>query len=177
MLPRPMVRNDNDRDRLSRKSKQPKDSRWEAAEEKVSRLLTELLVDGYLILNNIPFPYGNLDHLVIRADGTVFLLETKSHLDKVTWDGKHLLINGRPFSSNPICQINRSIPWVRKIMKKLFRRNPWIVSILVFPNAKVAVGRSVKRVNVMTSNDLLSFIRDYPTSARIRNKPSGLNAR
>jgi hypothetical protein len=140
----------------------PRLPRWEVAENKVSRLLTSLLRDGCLIFNDVPFPYGNLDHLVIRPKGTTFLIETKSHRGKVTWDGKQLLINGRPFSSNPMCQINRSIRWVRRITQQLFRRNPWIVSVLVFPNATVAVNRSVKRVNVLSSDNLLQFIRNYP---------------
>jgi hypothetical protein len=140
-------------------------ARWAEAEKEVGRLLSTLLLDGCLVLNDVPFPYGNLDHVVIRQDGVIFLVETKSHRGRVTWNGKRLLINNRPFSSNPICQINRSIRWVRKIAQQIFRRNPWIVSVLVFPNAKVAVNRSVKRVNVMTAEDLISFIRNYPTLA------------
>ena len=145
--------------------RRPGQPRWVMAEEEVGRLLSKLLLDGYLVLNNIPFPYGNLDHLVIRPDGTIYLLETKSHHGRVTWNGKQLLINGRPFSSNPITQVNRSIRWIRKMTKQLFVWNPWIVSVLVFPNATVAIRRSVKRVNVMAAEDLLSFIRNYPTLA------------
>jgi hypothetical protein len=136
-------------------------TRWEAAEEEISRLLAELLLDGYLVLNNIPFPYGNLDHLVIRPDLKTFLIETKSHHGTVTWNGKHLLVNKRHFSSNPIGQINRSIRWLRHMLGLLFGRKPWIVSVLVFPNADVLVKRSVKRINVLNSKDLLGFIRSY----------------
>jgi len=39
--------------------------------------------------------------------------------------------------------------------------NPWIVAVLVFPNAQVLIKRSVKRVNVMTSQDMPMFIRKY----------------
>ncbi len=138
-----------------------KDPDWAAAEKEVGRMLAELLLDGCLVLNDVPFPYGNLDHLVIRPDGTVFLIETKSHRGKVTWDGKRLLINRRPFSSNPICQINRSIRWVRQMAKRLFGHNPWIVAILAFPNAQVVIRRPVKRINVLNSKDILAFIRAY----------------
>jgi hypothetical protein len=166
MLPSYMVRNDNDRDRLSRKSsQQPKDSRWVIAEKKVGGLLTTLLLDGCLVLNDVPFPYGNLDHLVIRPDLKTFLIETKSHHGTVTWTGKHLLINKRPFSSNPIGQINRSIRWIRHMIGRLLGRKPWIVSILVFPNAQVEIGRSIKRINVMAAANLISFIRNYPAPA------------
>lgn len=142
--------------------RQNKIPRWLAAEKLIGRLLVKLLLDGCIVLNDVPFPYGNLDHLVIRSKGTIFLIETKSHRGKVTWDGKQLLINGKPFASNPICQINRSIRWVRKMAQQLSGRNPWIVSVLVFPNAQVFMPHSIKRINVMSSENLLSFIRYYP---------------
>lgn len=135
--------------------------RWAAAEEEVCRLLAPLVLDGYLILNDVPYPYGNLDHVVVRPDGVIFLIETKSHRGVVTWDEKRLLINKRLFSTNPICQINRSIRWIRRITEQLFGRKPWIVSVLAFPNAKVTLGRSVKRVIVKTGSDLVTFIRAY----------------
>lgn len=152
------------------------------AEREVGELLTQLLLDGCLVLNDVPFPYGNLDHVVIRLrprmphgyagqvrpDITVFLIETKSHRGKVTWNGKQLLINGRPFSRNPICQINRSIRWVRRMAKQLCGVNPWIVAVLVFPNADVLIRRSVKRVNVMGADNLLEFIRSYPIKSQIK---------
>lgn len=138
-----------------------KDPGWAAAEKEVGRMLTQLLLDGCLILNDVQFPYGNLDHLVIRPDGSVFLIETKSHRGVVTWDGKRLLINKRHFATNPICQVNRSIRWVRHMAKRLFGRNPWIVAVLVFPNAQVLLRRPVKRINVLNSKNLLAFIRAY----------------
>ena len=132
------------------------------AEREVSELLTKLLVEGYLVLNDVPFYYGNLDHIVIRLDKTVFLIETKSYRGRVTWNGKQLLLNGRPFRKNYLCQINRSIRWMRQMAKDMFGVNPWIVSVLVFPNAEVSFHRSIKRVNVLAGRDLLSFIRAYP---------------
>jgi len=133
------------------------------AEREVGELLTQLLLDDCLVLNDVPFPYGNLDHIVIRPDRTIFLVETKSHRGKVSWNGKQLLINGRPFSRNPFCQFNRSIRWVRRMAKRLFGMNPWIVAVLVFPNAEVSFRRAIKRMNVLASRDLLAFIRSYST--------------
>lgn len=157
-----MVQNDNGGNNRNRQpSRRTEQTRWEAAEKEVGRLLTALLWDGYLILNDVPFPYGNLDHVVIRQDGVIFLIETKSHRGRVTWNGKQLQINKRCFATNPICQVNRSIRWIRHTTKQLFGRNLWIVSILVFPNADVLINRSVKRINVLNSNDLLGFIRAY----------------
>ena len=145
------------------------------AEREVGELLTQLLLDGCLVLNDVPFPYGKLDHIVIRLrprpphgyagqvwpDKTVFLIETKSHRGEVSWNSRQLLLNGRPFCKNFFCQINRSIRWMRQTAKGLFGVNPWIVAVLVFPNAQVLIKRSVKRVNVMTSQDMPMFIRKY----------------
>jgi hypothetical protein len=130
-------------------------------EREVGELLTKLMLDGCLVLNDVPFPYGNLDHVVIRDDRTVFLIETKAHQGKVSWNGRQLLINGRPFSRNPIGQLNRSIRWIRKMTQRLCGENPWIVAVLVLPNADILVCHSVKRVNVLRARDLLGFIRTY----------------
>ena len=157
-----MVHKHNGRIRHAHGSdRRPKERRWRAAEIRVARLLARLIADGYLVLNDVPFPYGNLDHLVIRPDGAVFELETKAHRGTVTWDGKRLLINKRPFTRNPISQVHRSIRWLRHMAKRLFGHNPWIVAILVFPNAQVLIRRPVKRINVVSAADILAFIRAY----------------
>jgi hypothetical protein len=49
---------------------------WRVAELRVGEALCELLLDGYLILNDVKYRYGNIDHAVIRPDGTIFLVET-----------------------------------------------------------------------------------------------------
>ncbi len=165
-----MVRTGNDRSNTDKtRGSQPTEARWRKAEREVCRLLANLIPEGCIVLNDVAFPYGNLDHLVIRPDRTVFLVETKSHHGEVSWDGRQLLINGRQFSSNPISQLNRSIPWVRKLTAPSCSRKPWIVAILVFPYAKVALRRSVKCVNVMHISRLLPFIQKYPGSRRNRN--------
>lgn len=162
-----MAFKDNGRSKPDRDArKRAAEPRWAAAEREVCRLLSKLIPEWCLVLNDVPFPYGNLDHLVIRPDLTTFLVETKSHHGTVTWNGKQLLINKRPFSSNPIGQINRSIRWMRHMIGRLFGRKPWIVSILVFPNATVAIKHSVRRINIMGAEDLLPFIRNFPDNRK-----------
>jgi len=124
-------------------------------------MLADLLFDGYLVLSDVKFRYGNIDHVVFRPDGTIFLIETKSHRGIVSSDRSRILLNGAPLRMSPIRQVMRSIRWVRDLAKRLFGRNPWIVAVLVFPNAKVQVRHSVKRVNVLAAADLLRFIRTY----------------
>jgi len=118
-------------------------------------------MDRFIITNDVKFRYGNIDHLVIRDDGAIFLIETKSHVGRVTTDGKQLLLNGRPFQDNYLCQVNRTIRWLRRMARTMFRANPWFVTALVFPNAQVPIRRALKNVNVMDAKRLLDFIRAY----------------
>jgi hypothetical protein len=138
-----------------------KEPEWIRAEKQVAELLEQLLPEGYLIFNDVRFKYGNIDHLVIRPDGVVFLVETKSHKGLVTTDGKRLLLNGQPFKKNYLCQMNCNIRWLRNMAKKAFRLNRWYVAIIVFPDAEVLIKRSVRRVNVMGVKNLLLYIRTY----------------
>lgn len=138
-----------------------KTQEWLKAENKVARLLSELLIEGCLVVNDIKFKYGNIDHFVIRPDGFVFLIETKSHRGLVTTNGKQLLLDGKPFKNNYFSQLNRTIRWERRIMRQLWGKNTWMIAVIVFPNAKVQIKKSVKRVNIMSADKLLSFIRSY----------------
>ena len=139
---------------------------WQKAEQVVARLLTELLTDGCLVVNDIKFKYGNIDHLVIRPDGFVFNIETKAHRGVVTTDGKQLLLNGKPFKKNYFCQMNRTIRWERRIMQQLWGKNTWMIAVIVFPNADVRINKSIKRINVISADKLLSFIRSYSNPKR-----------
>lgn len=115
---------------ISNGKQERRETRWQTAEKQVASQLTELLVDGYIVANNVPFPYGNLDHLAVSPEGAVFLMETKSHVGHVFWNGARLLVNNRPFETDPIQQINRSIRWVRGAVNRLLGKNPWIVPFL-----------------------------------------------
>lgn len=136
-------------------------ARGREAEERVAKALGKLVSEGYLVLNDIEYPYGNIDHLVIRPDRTIFLIETKSHRGRVTWNGRQLLLNSRPFRSNYLCQVNRGIRWLRRVCESLFGVSPWIVAVLVFASAEVRIKCAVKRVNVMKLGWLLEFVRAY----------------
>ena len=134
-------------------------SRGERAERIVAARLSTLPADKFIVLNDVQAKYGNIDHLVIRSDGAVFLIETKSHVGSVSWNGRQLLLNGQPFRKNYLCQINRNIRWVRGEIKRSDHANPWIVAILVFPLARVRVLRAAKRVIVIGLNKLEAIVR------------------
>jgi hypothetical protein len=121
--------------------------------------LRQLPGDRFLVLNNVTMRYGNIDHLAIRRDGAVFLIETKSHLGVVTADRRQRLrLDGRSFNEDPLRQIHRNIRWLRGMIEELDRRNPWINAVLVFPYASVRVRGSVKRVTVCHATQLVSIL-------------------
>lgn len=135
---------------------------WKRAEQLVSDTLLGLVPEDYVVLNDVKFKYGNIDHLVIRPDGCIFLIETKSHRGKVTTDGKRILVNGKPLGRNPVSQVMRSIRWIKALVKRLSVKGLWVVSLVAFPNARVAFRGSIGRVNVVNLRDLLGVIRQYP---------------
>src|ERR1700752_2706663 len=58
-------------------------------------LKLKTLPDGFLVINDLATPFGNLDHVVVGPSG-VFALDTKNWRGTITPDGKgELLIDGR----------------------------------------------------------------------------------
>lgn len=128
---------------------------WGAqAERKVRRILEQLPMDRFIVMNDVRIKYGNIDHLVIRDDGAIFIIETKSHRGTVTFDGKKLLLNGKPFKQNPICQINRNIRWLRSMTAGVLRKRTWFTAILVLPRARIHLPGRIKGVEVLKETQL-----------------------
>lgn len=143
-----MDRNTTSRFHVSRSS-------WGAqAERMVRRELDKLPMNRFMVAHDIRFKYGNIDHLVIRDDGRVFLIETKSYRGVITTNGYGLYVNGQPLENNPICQINRTIRWIRNIMIRAFGTGCWVTALLVFPAADVRVRWPQKNVLVTRFEDL-----------------------
>ena len=136
--------------------------RWIQAERKVQRILAELPMEHFIVANDIKFRYGNIDHLVLRDDGTIFVIETKSRRGRITWDGKQILFDGQPSARNHLCQMNRTIRWLRDFTRGTWRVNPWFVAILVFPEGFVPSRRPVKRVHLMDATRILELLTGYP---------------
>ena len=155
--------------------KEERQRRGKAAEREVARTLAELPRNEYAVFNNVRALYGDIDHLVIHRSGAVYLLETKGHHGKVTWDGKQLLLNGHAFEKDFIAQIHRNITWLRQIIKEHTGVDTWIFSCLVFPNALIYSSKNkrvlrlkpVKWVNVVCGGFLKRLIELYvPATAK-----------
>jgi hypothetical protein len=73
----------------------------------------EELRDDFFVLNDIPSPYGNIDHIVIGKNHGIFLLETKAHGGKVQLLEDNILINHNPHEKSFIAQTLKNTYWLR----------------------------------------------------------------
>jgi hypothetical protein len=149
-------------DRL--KAREDHASRGAEAEESVGALLHRLPA-GWVVLHDVRASFGNIDHLVLRADGALFVLETKSHHGRVSEDRGELRLNGKPFEKDFIRQTHANVFWLREFFKGRFGIEPWINAAIVFPNASVAVRRTLRGVDVVSLDFLDRWL------ARARGKP------
>jgi len=138
------------------------------AEETIGDLLEQLPSD-YLVLHDVNFPYGNIDHVVISTKG-VFLIETKSHHGTVVTNSNGLLINGNLPEKDFIKQALSGTFWLRDEIKDAIGEAPWITPVIVFTNAFVKANAPVKGVTVVNKGFLLTLLQ--------RNgRPNAVNAK
>jgi hypothetical protein len=138
-------------------------NRGAEAEEKIGALLNAL-PGRYIVLHDVTARYGNIDHLVFRDDGAVFLLETKSHHGTVTAHGDDLRRNGWRFEKNFIKQTHRNLFWLRDFLRVRLGVEPHIHAAIVFPNANVAVHKPIQGIHVLRGDAIRSWISSTPNS-------------
>lgn len=129
-----------------------------AKAEEIVRDILYKLRDDYAIFHDIESSYGNIDHVVINKKNFVFLIETKSHHGKVTFNGSMLLINGKPTEKNFIKQTLNNTYWLKEEIKRQNGMNLYINSIIVFTNALVDVPNPVKGISVINKKDLVNVL-------------------
>jgi hypothetical protein len=132
--------------------------RGAAAEEVVGNLLASL-GEGFFVLNDIPSPYGNIDHIVIGKNRGVFLLETKAHGGRVEILADGLLVNGKLPEKDFIAQALKNTYWLRDEIEKVVGRKVWITPVVVFTNAFVPADKPIKGVYVVNKKFLLGLLK------------------
>lgn len=149
--------------RIDQKSKEVVRARKGAyAEERVDDLFAGLSED-YFIINDVDSKYGNIDHVIIKRDAGIFLIETKSHHGKISVIDKTLYLNGHLPEKDFIAQTLNNAYWLRDKIKELFEPNVWIYPIIVFTNAFVPFTPPVKGIHIVNVKFLIS------TMDKIRN--------
>jgi hypothetical protein len=128
-------------------------TRGAEAEEHVGAILDAL--QGCVVLHDVPAQYGNIDHLVFRQDGSIFLIETKSHPGRI--DERR--------ANEFVAQTHRNLFWLRDFLKERFGVEAWVNAAIVFPNAYVTVRRPLRGVDVINAKYLERWL------ARQRGNP------
>ncbi len=142
-------------DRLFRREQRA--HRGAVAEEKIGALL-----DGLAEIMRCSMTShtgrGNIDHLVFRGDGAVFLIETKSHSGWITRQDDELRRNGQPLEKDFIRQTLDNVSWLKNCLKARTGFEPWIEAAIVFTDAHVEKHLSLKNVDVINARYLARWL-------------------
>jgi len=138
------------------------------AEEAVGAVLDQLPAD-YMVLHDVPGPCGNIDHVVLRKDGAVFVIETKSMAGQVSERNGRLLINGYPSRKDFVGQTLRNAFRVREVLAAELGVEPWVDSAIIFTKACVSVCE-IKRVRVMNVCSLKQWMARTPGKREIERR-------
>jgi len=140
------------------------------AEETVGAILNRLPAN-HRVLHDVPKEFGNIDHLVFRADGAIFVIETKSHPGTVNVQNGELRRNGWPFEKNFVNQTLDSTSWLKTFVAERFGFQPsWIHAAIVFTNAHVPLGCKPFNVAVIRPSYLERWMAKQPGNAQAAQK-------
>lgn len=138
------------------------------AEEAVAAIL-DRLPDNYMVLHDVPSAYGNIDHVVLRKDGAIFVIETKSTAGSVSQRHGKLLVNGRACEKDFVNQTLRNTFWVRDLIASEVGAMPWVSAALIFTRARVAVCE-MKNVRVMNACSLGQWMARTPAKPEVARR-------
>jgi Nuclease-related domain len=136
------------------------------AEEKIGHLL-DSLGSECVVVHDVNKGKGNIDHLVFRKDGAMFLVETKSHYGKIAQHDGELCRNGRPLGKNFIAQTYQNIFWLKEFLQARLGFEPWIHAVIVFSNGHVEKYLKIKGVAVINASFLSEWVRRQPGNSKV----------
>jgi hypothetical protein len=136
------------------------------AEEAVGAILNRL-PENYMVLNDVPGLYGNIDHVVLRKDGAVFVIETKSMSGRVSERNGELLLNGKTPPKDFVGQTLRNAVWVRDILAAELGVIPWVDAALVFTRASVSVRNEREEIQILSVRFLEQWMARSPQKREI----------
>lgn len=131
------------------------------AEEAVGAIL-DRLPDNHMVLHDVECAYGNIDHLILRKDGAVFMIETKSMHGQVSERNGQLLVNGKPPQKDFIRQAQRNAAWVSDVLQTQLGIIPWVSGAVVFTKAYVSVRRKLGQIDVVNVGYLQRWMARAP---------------
>jgi hypothetical protein len=144
-----------DMDKLFQREKPAR--RGAVTEEKIGALL-DGLAENYTVRHDVNTGRGNIDHLVFRRDGAVFLIETISHSGWITRHDRQLRRNGQPLEEDFLQQTLENISWLKKFLKARAGFEPWIHAAIVFTDAHVEKHLNLNNVDVFNASQLTRWL-------------------
>jgi Nuclease-related domain len=136
------------------------------AEDLVGSIL-DRLPKNYTVIHNVPTGFGDIDHLVFRDDGAIFVVETKSHQGHLTVRDGQLLRDGRPFDKDFIKQTLGNVKWVKdKIAENSQFQPTWIHAAVVFTRARVPLHCEISNVAVIRPSYMERWMAKAKGNAR-----------
>lgn len=146
--------------------KREKDAaRGAVAEERVGEILDTLDKDRFQVFHDVVLGYGNMDHIVLRRDGAVFMIETKSQAGKISFDGRKLLRNGSPIEKDILSQTLNNTLSLGKHLGGYAEREVWVNGILCFTQGFVQVRGRIKGIHVLNIKWLLKGLEEGKTNS------------
>ena len=135
------------------------------AEESVRDLL-EGLPEGYFVVHDFDSGNGMIGRILIGPKG-IFTLETKGHTGEVTFDGKQLLRNGRPFGKDLIWRAWTRCFLVRGLLADWGITTPLPEPVILFANAHVTVQGKARGVEIAGIGSLPKILDRLPNRLSI----------
>ena len=136
-------------------------------ERAVAESLDELKAAGAVVFHDIQAPNFNVDHVILSRQG-IFAVETKTlskaRRAEATYDGKTLLLNGRPPQRDPIAQIEGYADWVGRTLAAMTGKRYAIRPVVVLPGWFVRLGNDAQghRTWVLNPKMLPAFVKREP---------------
>ncbi|MPM34468.1 hypothetical protein SDC9_81051 [bioreactor metagenome] len=139
------------------KKKQRQYEKGARGEETIVDLLSTLGPD-FAVWHDVMTRYGNIDHIVLAKNGTLFMIETKANSGTVDASQGILLLNGRRPPKDMIAQCVHNTYSLKETIETAFGQTIWVQPILVFTNAFVHSGKPIKGVRVLNKKYLVETL-------------------
>ena len=155
---------------LNKKVKEVTRARKGAKEEvRVDSIFSDL-IDDYFVINDIETTFGNIDHVIIKRDAGIFLIETKSHYGKVSVQENTIYINDHLPEKDFISQTMKNTYWLRDRLKECIGLEIWVNPIIVFTNAFVPPISPIKGIKIVNIRFLLNTLERFTRSNSINDE-------
>jgi hypothetical protein len=134
-------------------------------ERAVGQLLEQTRSAGYRVYHDIEADGFNIDHVLIGPGG-VFVVETKAiskpaaGKSEITYDGEHVLIDGRLPDRDPVQQARACRDHIGGLLTRITKRRPKLRAVVLYPGWYVRRQPKGVEVWVLNPEAFLSFL-DY----------------